>query len=137
MKNFCFPFSAKCFDRNSKCLFYILLNLPSPSPSPSNFALANWNSLQHNPHHVLHWFLYFVQPHWTTSHLKYWIYRTICKVKQIKFKIKLYIQIIILYGSNTLPIKKLRRAATLSKLDNMVNSNSIFTTKYAGFSTKW
>ena len=29
------------------------------------------------------------------------------------------------------------RAASLSKLDNMVNKNSIFNTKYAEFSTKW
>ena len=29
------------------------------------------------------------------------------------------------------------RAPSLSKLDNMVNSNSIFNTKYAEFSTKW
>ena len=29
------------------------------------------------------------------------------------------------------------RAASLSKLDNMVNNNSIFNTKYAEFFTKW
>ena len=29
------------------------------------------------------------------------------------------------------------RATSLSKLDNMVNNNSIFNTKYAKFSTKW
>ena len=29
------------------------------------------------------------------------------------------------------------RSASLSKLDNTENSNSIFNTKYAEFSTKW
>ena len=29
------------------------------------------------------------------------------------------------------------RAAFLSKLDNMVNNNSIYNTKYDEFSTKW
>ena len=29
------------------------------------------------------------------------------------------------------------RSASLSKLDNMVNNNSIFNKTYAGFSTKW
>ena len=54
------------------------------------FTLANGNLLQHNPHHVLHRFLYFVLPYWTTRHHKYWIYETICKDKPFKFIIKLY-----------------------------------------------
>ena len=32
---------------------------------------------------------------------------------------------------------ELLRAASLSKLDNMVNSNSILNTKFAKFCTKW
>ena len=61
-----------------------------PSPSLSNFALATWNPLQHNPHHLLHQFLYFVLPHWTTNYYRYWIYQTICKAKLMKVIIKLY-----------------------------------------------
>ena len=53
------------------------------------FTLANGNLLQHNPHHVLHRFLYFVLPHWATRH-HMCIYETICKDKSIKFIIKLY-----------------------------------------------
>ena len=45
-----------------------------------------------------------------------------------------YIQIIIPYCSNTLPIS---RAISLSKLGNTVNNNSIFNTKCVEFSTKW
>ena len=50
-----------------------------------------------------------------------------------------YIQIIILYQSNTVPIKKaeLLRAASLSKLENTVNNKCIFNTKYAESSAKW
>ena len=44
--------------------------------------------LQHNPHHVLHWFSYFVLPHSVTRHHKYWIYQTICLAKSIKFIIR-------------------------------------------------
>ena len=44
-----------------------------------------------------------------------------------------YIQIKILFRSNTAPIKKAvsSRSASLSKLDNTINKNSIFNTKYA------
>ena len=77
-----------------------------PSLSLSNFTLANWNPLQHNLDHVLHQFSYFVLPHSTTSHHKYWIYQTIYKVKPINL-LASYIQIMIPYQSNTLPIKKL------------------------------
>ena len=46
--------------------------------------------LQHKPHHVLHRFPYFVLPHSTTPHHKYWIYQTISHTKPIKFIIKLF-----------------------------------------------
>ena len=62
----------------------------------------------------------------------------ICKVKPVKFIIKLYTD------HNTLRVKHAThqkteslKAASLSKLVNMVNSNFIFNTKYAEFSTKW
>ena len=49
------------------------------------------------------------------------------------------IQIIILYESNTVPIKKAEflRVASLSKLENTVNNKCIFNTKYAESSAKW
>ena len=61
-----------------------------------------------------------------------------CKAKPIKFIIKLYT------GYNTFWVKHAThqkveslRATSNSKLDNMVNNNSIFYTKYFEFSTKW
>ena len=50
-----------------------------------------------------------------------------------------YVQIIISYESNMLPIKKPEslRTTSLSKLDNTVNKNSLFNTKYTGSFTKW
>ena len=103
----------------------------SPSPSLSNFSLAKWNPFQHNLHHVLHRFLYFVLSHWSRSHYKYWIYQTICKARLIKVIVKLYTD------QNTLWAKyTTHQKAECSKLDNMVNSNSTFNTKHAEFSTK-
>ena len=61
-----------------------------PSPSLSNFTLANWNPLQHNLHHVLHQYPYFVLHHSTTSYHKSLIYQTRCKGKLFKFISKLY-----------------------------------------------
>ena len=61
-----------------------------PVNSLSNFTFTNWNPPQHNPHHVLHQFPYFVLPHSITSHHKYWIYQTICKVKPTKFNSRIY-----------------------------------------------
>ena len=82
-------------------------------------------------------FPYFVLPHWTTRHHKYWINQTICQAKPTKFIIKLCT------GLNTLWVKhsthqkdELLRAGSLSKLDGTVNNNSIFNTKYAEF-LKW
>ena len=89
-------------------------------------------SLQHNPLHVLHRFSYFVLPYTTTWNIKW--------INQTKFQSNLllkYIQI------NTLTVKQATcqkseplRAASLSKLDNTMNSNSSFNTKFAEFSTK-
>ena len=103
-----------CF-RNMSCFFWIKLipvlkkliqkfpitrtPLP-PSSSLSNFtsclanclqiSLANWNSLQHNPYNVLHWFPYFFLSHSATCHHKYLIYQNICNAQPSKFIIKLY-----------------------------------------------
>ena len=94
--------------------------------------------LQHNHHHVLNQFPYFVLPHLMTHHHNDWIYQTISQAKSIKFFTKLYTD------HNTLFIKQATyqksesfRDASLSKLDNTVNNNSIFNIRYAEFSRKW
>ena len=46
--------------------------------------------LQHNLHHVFHWFSYVVLPNSITHHHKYWICQIIWQAKPIKFIIKLY-----------------------------------------------
>ena len=112
-------------------------------------------SLQHNPQYVLHQFPYFVLANLTIRH-KYWIYQTVCQAKALKFIIKLYadhqkLWHVCRWGSlcahtrkkklwlNMLPIENLIliRAASLSKLDNTVNNNSVFNTKCPEFSTKY
>ena len=99
---------------------HFCLNLPLPTETP----------LQNNPYR----FPYFVPTHSTTCHHKYWIYQTIWQVKSIKFIIKLYLD------DNNLWAKQKAeslRTGSPSKLDNTVNNNSIFNTKYAKFSAKW
>ena len=69
------------FDRSQILILQFLIpraSLPA-TPFLSNVTLANWNPLQHNPHHVFHQFPSFVLNHSTTSHHKYWIYPDICK----------------------------------------------------------
>ena len=106
-----------------------------PSPSLSNFTLANWNPLQHNRHHCLP---YFVLPYSTTIHHKYAIYQTICKAKTIKFIIKINADHNALWVKHATYQKvESLRAASLTKLDNIVINSSIFNTKDAKFSTKW
>ena len=73
---------------------YQVLSYPTETP------------LQPNNHHLLQWFSYFVLPHSTKRHHKYWLYQTIWQLKPIKLSSS-YLQIIIPYESNTLLIKKL------------------------------
>ena len=95
-------------------------------------------SLQHNPHHVLHWFLTFVLPHSNTCHRKYWIYQAICQTKSINCIIKLYINHITLWVKHaTYQKAESLRANSLSNLDSTVNNNSAFNKKPAEFSMKW
>ena len=60
------------FSSNSSQILILRFAIPRaslpPSASLSNFILVNWNPLQHNPHHVLHCFPYFVLPYSTTLH---------------------------------------------------------------------
>ena len=57
---------------------YQVLSYPTETP------------LQPNNHHLLQWFSYFVLPHSTKRHHKYWLYQTIWQAKPIKFIIKLF-----------------------------------------------
>ena len=72
------------------------------------------------------------------KHHRYWIYQTMCKANPTKFITKLYT------GHNTFWVEHTThqnveslRPTFLSKLDNIVNNNSIVNTKDAEFSTKW
>ena len=61
-----------------------------------------------------------------------------CQSKPINFNINLYTDHSVLWVKHATHQKaEFLRAASLSKLDNRVNNNSIFNTKYAEFSTKW
>ena len=57
---------------------YQVLSYPTETP------------LQPNNPHLLQWFSYFVLPHSTKRHHKYWLYQTIWQLKPIKFIIKLF-----------------------------------------------
>ena len=76
-------------------LFYLFHNLYQILLFPTE------TSSQHNPHHVLHQFSYFVFPHSTTHHQKYWIYKTICQAKPIKVIIMLYTDLCTLWVKHT------------------------------------
>ena len=72
--------------------------------------------LQHNPHHVLHWFSYFVLPHSITHHHKYWICQTIWQAKLIKFIVKLYSDNNTLWVKHSIHLKaESLRIASLSR----------------------
>ena len=93
--------------------------------------------IQHNPHHVLYRFPYFVLTHETTCRHNYWIYQTISQAKPIKFVVKLYLD------HHNLGVKhptdqnaESFRDGFLSKLANTVNNKSIFSTKYANILNK-
>ena len=73
-----------------------------------------------------------------TTRYKYCIYQTICQAKPLKFIIKLCADHRNLWVKHTTHKKaESLRAASLSNLDKIVNSNSIFNTKFDEFSTKW
>ena len=88
----------------------LFLDQANSSSYPSEILIIQFpmiqTFLQHNTHHVLHRFRYFVLPQASTRHHKYWIYQTICQAKPIKFIIKLCTDDYNLWD-NTLPIKKL------------------------------
>ena len=103
----------------------------SPSPYLSNFTLPTKTSPQHNYHYVLHRFPCFVLSIFTTHH-SYWIYQTIHQANPLKFFIKIYTDQKNIWTKHaTYKNSESLRAVSLSKLDSMVNSNSIFNTKSA------
>ena len=122
-----------------KCWYYNTPSVQLPCLPRHLSQISPWpieTLIQRNPHPVLHQFPCFFLPHSITRH-NYWIYQTIWQTKPIKFMIKLYT------NHNTFLVKHATyqkveslRAASLSKLDNMVTSNSIFNTKCPEFSTK-
>ena len=69
-----------------------LLDQANSSPDPSQTLILRFPipRASHNPHYVLHCFPYFVLPHSSKRHYKYWIYQTIWQAKPIKFIIKLF-----------------------------------------------
>ena len=73
------------------------------SPSLSNFTLANWNPLQRKTDHAFHRFQNFFVLNSTTS-IRFT--KSYVKPSQLNL-LSSYIQIMIPYGSNMLPIKKL------------------------------
>ena len=113
-----------------------IFSLP-PSPFLSNFALQNWN-----PKATILIMLFFglpVSSYSISSHATSIGYtKAYVKTSQSNL-LSCYIQIIKPYVDETHihQIAETLRAASLSKLDNMVNSNSVFNTMCAEFSTKW
>ena len=74
---------------------------------------------------------------YSTTRRKYWIYRSIFQAKLIK-SIFMCIQIIkpYIYQTHIYQSVESLRPSSISKLDNMLKSNSVFNTKCAEFSSK-
>ena len=70
----------------------LLLDQTNSSSDPSQALTRRFHipRASHNLHYIFHWFPYFVLPHSTKRHHKYWIYQTIWQAKPIKFIIKLF-----------------------------------------------
>ena len=91
---------------------------------------------QHNPHDFLHPFPYIFLC--LATHHRYWIYLPICQSKPVKFIIKLYTDHKNLWFKHATHQKtESLRALFLSKLDNLVNGNSIFNKRCLETSAKW
>ena len=79
---------------------------------------------------------YLVLPY-STKHYNQWLYKSIFQDRPSKSIITLYKNHITLGQRHIHQKAESIRAASLSKLDNIVNNNSIFNTKCCEFSTKW
>ena len=86
----------------------LLLDQANSSSDPSQALTKRFHTprASHNLHYIFHWFPYFVLPHSTKRHHKYWIYQTYDKPSQSNL-LSSCLQIIIPNGSGTLPIKML------------------------------
>ena len=86
----------------------LLLDQANSSSDPSQALTKRFHTprASHNLHYIFHLFPYFVLPHSTKRHHKYWIYQTYDKPSQSNL-LSSCLQIIIPNGSDTLPIKML------------------------------
>ena len=109
-----------------------------PSPSLSNFTLGYWNhpSTQSSSCSSSVSLFCPTQFNHMPATTKIGYTKPYGKLSQSNLSSSC-VQIVMLYVSNTLPMKKLSRATSLSKLYNPLNNNSIFNTKYVEFFTKW
>ena len=121
----------------------LMLKFPAPGaslfplPSLSNFNLAKWSHFRHRPYHIFYQFPYFVLPIRPQAATSIGYTKPYAKPSQSSLLLT-YIQIIILMAQTLYPpISWVWRVASQSKLDNMVNNSSLFSTKYAEFSTNW
>ena len=101
------------------------------------FTLVKWNPSSTQSSSSSSSVSLFCFTQWNHTH-KYWMYQTICQAKPLKFLIKLYTDHKNSWVKHATHQKaEFLRVVSLSKLDNMVNCNLIFNTKYAQISTKW
>ena len=144
---------GNCF-RNINCFqFWSISNIDTTTTHPYSFPaifveflhrhlcrISLWpteTSLQHTHCHVLHQFSYFPDLIWPHATIIGYT-KPYAKPMLIKFIVKLYT------NHNTLLVKHATyqkaeslRGGSLSKLDNIVNNNSIFNTECPELSTKW
>ena len=124
----CFQ-NMNCFPWIKKILVLIHLKYCLPRHLCQILPQSTETHLQQNPHNVFNRFSYSVTPHSTTGHHKYWTFQTIWQVKSIKYIIKFHTDHNALWVKHATHQKaESLRATSLSKLDNMVNNNSIFNT---------
>ena len=104
------------FPGSSQIEFWFISNIGNIIPHPQSFPASQAISVKFPSGHRISLFnatliMFFIgfptffHPHSTTRHI-YWMHQTICQSNPIKYIIS-YIQIIISYWSNRLPVKKL------------------------------
>ena len=135
-----------CLDQancSSDLIQILITHFPTPraSPAPSSSLIIckilpypAETPLQHHPHYVFHRFLYFVH---TPSQVLDKPNHIPSQAKPIKLIINLYADHNTIWANYVTHQKaESLRADSLSKLDNMVNNNSISNTNYVDVSIK-